>query len=289
MKTAAAESVRAKKALLHESLKRHGRILLGFSGGKDSFFLLHQATLALGEANVSAYFVNTPFIGEAARARVAYFRGKFPFPLRQIDIDLLRDGRMRRNPKQRCYLCKQKLFGALKKEARRQGIGTVADGGTASDLLEHRPGRRALEKLGVVSPLKDAGFSAAEIVGELKKLGVEDYFLTSSTCLATRFPYEHALEEGRIAAIGQVENYLVGKGIYPLRVRYMADGVRIEAGEGHMARLLDLKQDLLEFCRSRSFKFVTLDLGGLQSGSWDQPASRPRQKYEKRDAGSGRH
>ena len=276
MKASAAGSVHQKKALLRDSLKRHGRILLGFSGGKDSFFLLRQATLALGEANVSAYFVNTPFIGEGARARVAYFREKFPFPLHEIDIDLLRDDRMRQNPRQRCYLCKQRLFGALKKEARRQGIGTVADGSTVSDLLEHRPGRRALEKLGVVSPLKDAGFTGAEIIGELKKLGVEDYFLTSSTCLATRFPYDHALDPGRIAAIGQVENYLAGRGVYPLRVRYIADGVRVEAGEGHMGRVLEIKGDLLEFCRSRGFKFVTLDLGGLKSGSWDDLPALPR-------------
>jgi pyridinium-3,5-biscarboxylic acid mononucleotide sulfurtransferase len=271
MKAGAPGSIRDKKALLHERLKRQGRILLGFSGGKDSFFLLRQATLALGEANVSAYFVNTPFIGEAARARVAYFKKKFPFPLREIDIDLLRDARMRQNPRQRCFLCKQRMFGALKKEAKRLGIGMVADGTTVSDLQEHRPGRRALEKLGIVSPLQEAGFSGDEIIGELKKLGVDDYFLTSSTCLATRFPYEITLETGLIAAIGQVEHYLIGRGIQPLRVRYIPDGVRIETGEANMRKVLAMKKDLLAFCRSRNFRFVTLDLGGFRSGSWDDP------------------
>jgi len=269
MKARAPGNIREKKALLHERLKRQGRILLGFSGGKDSFFLLHQATLALGEANVSAYFVNTPFIGEAARARVAYFRKKFPFPLREIDIDLLRDARMRQNPRQRCFLCKQRMFGALKKEAKRQGIGMVADGTTVSDLQEHRPGRRALEKLGIISPLQEAGFTGAEIVGELKKLGVDDYFLTSSTCLATRFPYELTLEAGLITAIGEVEHFLIGRGIHPLRVRYIPDGVRIETGEAGMAKVLALKKDLLAFCRARNFTFVTLDLGGIKSGAWD--------------------
>lgn len=271
MKARSPVSIREKKALLHERLRRQGRILLGFSGGKDSFFLLHQATLALGEANVSAYFVNTPFIGEAARARVAYFRNKFPFPLREIDLDLLSDARMRQNPRQRCFLCKQRMFGALKKEAKRQGIGMVADGTTVSDLQEHRPGRRALQKLGVVSPLQEAGFSGAEIIGELKKLGVDDYFLTSSTCLATRFPYELALDAGRIAAIGAVEHYLIGRGIQPLRVRYIPDGVRVETGEANMRKVLALKKDLLAYCRARNFKFVTLDLGGIKSGSWDEP------------------
>jgi len=269
MKAGAKLTVREKKALLHERLKRQGRILLGFSGGKDSFYLLRQAGLALGEANVSAFFVNTPFIGEAARARVDYFRKKFPFSLREIDIDLLHDARLRQNPRQRCFLCKQRMFGVLKKEAKRQGIGMVADGTTASDLHEHRPGRRALDKLGIASPLQEAGFTSDEIIGELKKLGVEDYFLTSSTCLATRFPYELPLDAGRIAAIGQVENFLIGRGVFPLRVRYMAEGVRVETGETQMSNVLALKKELLEFCRSRNFKFITLDLGGMQSGCWD--------------------
>jgi len=161
------------------------------------------------------------------------------------------------------------MFGVLKKEAKRQGIGMVADGTTASDLHEHRPGRRALDKLGIASPLQEAGFTSDEIIGELKKLGVEDYFLTSSTCLATRFPYELPLDAGRIAAIGQVENFLIGRGVFPLRVRYMAEGVRVETGETQMSNVLALKKELLEFCRSRNFKFITLDLGGMQSGCWD--------------------
>jgi len=269
MKVVAPVSIREKKALLHERLKRQGRILLGFSGGKDSFFLLRQATLALGEANVSVFFVNTPFSGEAARARVAYFKKKFPFPLREITIDLLHDARMRQNPRQRCFLCKQRMFGVLKKEAKRQGIEMVADGTTVSDMQEHRPGHRALEKLGIASPLKEAGFTGDEIIGELKKLGVDDYFLTSSTCLATRFPSELPLDAGQIAAFGQVEHLLIGRGIYPLRVRYMADGVRVETSETNVSKVLALRKELLEFCRSRNFKFVTLDLGGIKSGSWD--------------------
>ena len=262
-------TVRGKKARLREDLKRQGRVLLAFSGGKDSFFLLREACRALGKANVFAYFVTTPFTGGAALDRVVYFQKMLHFRIRRIHVDLFQDARLRRNPKQRCYLCKQRMFAALKKEARRLGIATVADGTTTSDLDEHRPGRRALEKLSIASPLRDAGFSGGEIVRELKRLGVKKAFLAPSTCLATRFPYDLPLDARRISAIGQVEHYLAARGITPLRVRYMADGVRIETSEANFKMMLALKDVLLSFCRAKKLKFVTLDLGGIKSGPWD--------------------
>lgn len=267
--TMTARNVRDKKALLRERLKRQGNLLLAFSGGKDSFFLLQSAREALGAANVFAYFVHTPFTGEAARERVAYFQKKFKLNLREIHVDMFKDLRMRQNPRNRCFLCKRQMFTVLKKEARRFGIAMVADGTTVSDLSENRPGRLALEKLGIASPLKDAGFSGPEIAAELKKQGIKDYFLTSSTCLATRFPYDLTLNAGQIGAIGRMEHDLIKLGIYPLRVRAMTDGVRIETTEANFQKIIALKNDLLALGKAHHFKFVTLDLGGIKSGSWD--------------------
>ena len=271
MKEKTSRNVREKKALLREGLKRQGSMLLAFSGGKDSFFLLQAALEALGAANVLAYFVNTPFTGEAARERVAYFQRRLPFTLREIHLNLFKDIRVLRNSRQRCFLCKKSMFTALKKEAKRFGIPMVADGTTVSDLSEHRPGRLALEKLDIASPLKDAGFTGPEIIAELKKQGVKEYFLTSSTCLATRFPYDLALNAGQISAIGRVEYELLQRGIYPLRVRYMTDGVRIETSEANFHKLIALKDDLLALGKLHHFQFVTLDLGGIKSGTWDEP------------------
>jgi uncharacterized protein len=273
-----ARADRRKKERLRDILLRSGRILVAFSGGKDSFFLLREAVAALGKDNVAARFVTTPFLGEAARARVDYFRHRVPLAVRELPLDLLAGARLRRNPRQRCYLCKLRMFTALKKEAARLGIATVADGSTVSDQAEHRPGRRALEKLAVASPLREAGFTSSEIVGELARSGIEKFYLTSSTCLATRFPYGHRLDPGEIRALGQVEHFLAGRGVYPLRVRFIPDGVRIECGEKQLRRVLALKEELLTFCRGRGLRFVTVDLGGITSGPWDDPAPRPRPK-----------
>jgi uncharacterized protein len=281
MKASPAGLVHQKKLRLHEILARSGRILVAFSGGKDSFFLLREAVAALGKDNVAACFVTTPFLGEAARARVDYFRQRVPAAVRELPLDLLAGPPLRRNPRQRCYLCKLRMFSALKQEAGRLSIATVADGSTVSDQAEHRPGRRALAKLAVASPLREAGFTASEIVAELARSGIEKFYLTSSTCLATRFPYGHRLDPGEIRTIGQVEHFLAGRGVFPLRVRFIPDGVRIECGETQLRRLLDLKNELLTFCCERGLRFVTVDLGGIKSGPWDGAPPIPKAKAGK--------
>ncbi len=281
MSASAAGQLRAKKERLRQWLRGHGRLLVAFSGGKDSFFLLREAILALGKANVIACFVNTPFTSKASRERIAYFQGLLPFSLREIRLDLLADARLRRNPRQRCYLCKRRMFTALKREAKRFGIATVADGSTRSDLREHRPGRVALKLLAIASPLRAAGFTGDEIAAELKKLGVAACFLASSTCLATRFPYDFPLDRKQIAAIGLLEHYLAKRGIFPLRVRHIPDGIRVETSEANFKKMLALKRGLLDICRDRDLQFVTLDLGGIRSGPWDKPKAEVIKKKAK--------
>jgi pyridinium-3,5-biscarboxylic acid mononucleotide sulfurtransferase len=259
-----------KKALLREQLKAYGRLLVAFSGGKDSFFLLQAAIETLGVANVFPYFVSTPFTLTAARERVDYFQKMFSLHVNEIRIDFLKDARLRKNSRQRCFYCKKKMFGALKKEARKLGVKIIADGTTVSDLAEHRPGRLALEKLAIQSPLRDAGFTTAEIIAQLKKKGVSEYFLTSSTCLATRFPYDFSLQPQLIQAIGRIEHHLIQSGIYPVRVRHLTAGIRIETSPANFRKLIAMRDELIAVCRAAGFKFVTLDLAGIKSGSWDE-------------------
>jgi uncharacterized protein len=265
-----AANITEKKALLRARLKTYGRLLVAFSGGKDSFFLLQTAVETLGAANVFPYFVITPFTLAASRERVAYFQEKFSLHLHEISIDFLKDARLRQNPRQRCFICKIKMFGALKKEARKLAVKIIADGTTVSDLAEHRPGRRALEKLAIQSPLREAGFTTTEIIAQLKKKGVAEYFLTSSTCLATRFPYDFSLNPRIIQAIGRVEHYLIRHGIYPVRVRHLTNGIRIETPPANFNKLIAMRDELIVVCREAGFKFVTLDLAGIKSGSWDE-------------------
>ncbi len=262
-----------KKDALRAVLKRSGRLLVAFSGGKDSYFLARQAAQALAAGAVAVCHVRTRLGGGLAAERLAFFASRLGQPLRLVRLDLLADPRLRDNPRNRCYLCKRLMFAALKREAKRLGLAAVADGSTRSDRSEHRPGRRALQELGVLSPLRDAGITSAEIAAELQREGVPADCTESTTCLATRFPYGERLELKRMRALDRVERFLSARGVHPLRARHIPGGVRIEADPGHWQALLAMKDELCAFCRKRGFLFVTLDLGGLRSGPWDRKKS----------------
>ena len=258
-----------KMKSLQNQLQRYGRVLIAFSGGKDSFFLLQTAVTALGKANVYPYFVRTSFVSSGGRQRVDRLKKMLGIPVREIILDYLKDRNLARNPRQRCYLCKLKMFRALRREAKRLGVAWIMDGSTVSDLNEYRPGRKALEKLEIVSPLKDAGICSEEIVARLRAAEVPEPFLVPSTCLATRFPYGHPLRPDELTRLSLIENFLSTKGIYPLRARFIPDGVRIETTAKNFPLLLASRTPLLKYCERLKMKFVTLDIGGLKRGAWD--------------------
>ena len=100
-------------------------------------------------------------------------------------------------------------------------------------------------------------------------MGIKEYFLTSSTCLATRFPYQHQLTENEIRRFDEIEMFLTDMGIFPVRIRYMPEGIRIETTNKHFRTIISRRFEILDFCQARGMKFVTLDIGGFKSGTWD--------------------
>ena len=259
-----------KQARLDAALERCGSLLVAFSGGKDSFYLARRAAAVLGGEKVVVCHARTQFTGAQAAERVRRLGGRLGLPLRVLRLDLLAEPGLRDNPRKRCYLCKRIMFTALQKEARRRGIAAVADGTTRTDQDAHRPGRRALEELGALSPLRDAGITSEEIAAELKGEGIPPLLVESSTCLATRFPYGERLLRPRMLVLDRVERFLAKRGVHPARARYIPDGTRIEAESRHWRALVAMKEELLAFCRRQGLLFVALDLGGLQSGPWDK-------------------
>jgi pyridinium-3,5-biscarboxylic acid mononucleotide sulfurtransferase len=259
-----------KVAELKAGLQQFEKVLVAFSGGKDSFFLLKLALETLGKEKVAACHVKSGFSSRNDQKRVDYFSRQLDFHLGQVEIDLSREKRILGNPRERCYFCKKKIFTALQKKAQTLGIRTILDGTTFSDLNQFRPGLKALEELGILSPLRDAGFTSAEIIAYLQEsLGIEDYYLTSSACLATRFPYDMNLEEDRLRLFDQLENFLVESGVFPVKVRYIPEGIRIETPEQRFPQVLALRHQLMDLCKPKGLKLITLDLEGIKSGFWD--------------------
>lgn len=264
------EELNKKTQHLKEQLKSLGKVLVAFSGGKDSFFLLKIAIETLGKENVSVFFVKTGFSSLNDEKRIDYFSKKLDFPMKRIYIDISEEQRIMANSKDRCYFCKKKLFKVLKAEASSLSIVSVLDGTTYSDKDEYRPGLKAIEELGIISPLQEAKIISTEIVSYLREtLNIEEYYLTSSTCLATRFPYNFALSERILKTFDEIEVYFVEQGIYPVKIRFIEDGIRIEASENNFHKIFEIKEDILEFCKKKGIKFVTLDIEGIKTGVWD--------------------
>jgi uncharacterized protein len=252
------------------ALKKHKKVLVAFSGGKDSFFLLKIAVETLGKENAAACFVTTGFTTTNDRKRVEYFSQRLDFNLEKIAIDISKEKKIMANPKDRCYYCKKKIFSTLKKKAGQLNIDAVLDGTTYSDLREYRPGLKAIEELSILSPLRDARISSPEIVAYLENNeNIDDYYLTSSTCLATRFPYDLQLNEKMLDVFDQIETYLVEQKIYPIKIRFIQDGVRIETSPRHFPGIIEKRGEIIRFCKNKGLKFITLDLEGIKTGVWD--------------------
>lgn len=258
----------------YDNLKNYIKILkkvvVAFSGGKDSFFLLKLAVETIGKENVIAFFVETDLLCANDKKRVDYFGKLLDFNLKSISIDVTGEERIMSNPVDRCYFCKTKIFSTLKGEAAKMGIDKVLDGTTYSDLDEYRPGLKAIEELKILSPLKEANITSAEVVAFLANIpGIEEYFLTSSTCLATRFPYNYPLTKDILKTFAAIETYFVESGIYPVKIRFIEEGIRIETTEKHFAQILKKKMEIINLCKEKGLKFITLDIEGLKSGAWD--------------------
>ena len=254
---------------LKAALKALKSAAIAFSGGKDSFFLLKMAVETLGEDQVTALFVKTLFTTKNDRRRVKYFQGKLTFNFKEITINLAHHASILKNPKDRCYHCKQKIFSTLYGQASQLGLPHLLDGTTHTDLDEYRPGLKALQELQVYSPLLEAQITAAEITHYLKESGVDNYFLTSSTCLATRFPYGFELNEELLLKYDELEYLLVDLGIFPIKVRYIPEGIRLETSIHNFNKVLEARTNIIEVCKKLGFKFITLDLDGIKTGVWD--------------------
>jgi len=264
---------------LKDILSGYRDVAVAFSGGKDSYLVLDLALRVLGGAHVTAFFVETLFTAEADRQRLAYFQSRLDFRLEVVELEFDGRGVILSNPMDRCYHCKHRIFSTLLSRAREMGIPVLLDGTTHSDLDRYRPGLRALRQLEVVSPLELAGIDENDIQIYLHQVepSIDPYYLTSSSCLATRFPYDTPLTGEALRKVDAIESYIVSRGIYPVRARYIDGALRIEIPATQFQALLDIRGPLVDLCKRHGVPFVSLDLEGIRSGIWDPD---PKSKKE---------
>lgn len=258
-----------KEKVLEERLRRMGSVLIAFSGGVDSSYLLHVAHRVLGEA-AEAVTMRLATVPAREGKEAADFCREHGIRQRVLSADQLSIPGFSGNPPDRCYLCKRFLFQNLKKLAAQDGFSFVADGTNADDTKGYRPGLAALSELSIVSPLCEAGLSKAEIRELSRRAGLATADRPSFACMATRFPYGAQLSVEGLSRVEAAEDFLFAHGFTQFRVRVHGDIARIEVPEADLARLLELRRETVRRFSEIGFLYVTMDLAGFRSGSMDE-------------------
>jgi uncharacterized protein len=255
-----------KLELLKDNLKVYGKLCIAYSGGVDSAFLLSVAHSVLGE-NVLAVLIDSPVLARRDRKEAVDLVEKTGTKYEILKGNPFVSAEFSENNRMRCYYCKKHNFQLILKEARLNGIETVADGQNADDAQsEHRPGAIAAKELGVVSPLNDCGFTKEDIRFYSKQLGLPTWDKPSNACLATRLPYGFEITEDRLAIVEAAEETLRGRGMEGCRVRWHDTIARIEAPHCFFDTIINTRA-ITEEIKALGFKYVVLDLEGFRSGS----------------------
>jgi uncharacterized protein len=259
---------------LKEQLKQMEKAIVAYSGGVDSTFLLKTATLS-GMRDIIAVTASS----ESLPAEELSFAREMTSLLNirhiVISTEELKDENFSNNPPERCYYCKKELFSKLREIADREGIEYILDGTNADDMNDWRPGVKAAREFGVVSPLRDAGLTKAEIRELSQSLGLKTWDKPATPCLASRFPYGQRITRDAIERVSRAEGFIKGLGIRDLRVRTHGEIARIEVPVNEFATLMDdgVRKAIVDFLKSLGYIYITLDLQGLRSGSLNEVLS----------------
>lgn len=259
-----------KEARLEELIARHKRVLVAFSGGVDSTYLANK-TFALLGSDMLAVTIRSPFIPQREVAEAVKLAEQLGFPHNIIETGLLSNPDFINNSKDRCYVCKKTLFSYLLQFANAVGYDAVFDGSNADDGFMFRPGRKALDELRIMSPLKDSNLNKDEIRELSQKDGLPTYNKPAYACLASRFPYDTKLSEESLSRVEKAEDILFELGFIGHRVRDHFPLARLEL-RNHSERLLDnpeVKSEVISGLKKLGYNFITLDIEGYRTGCYD--------------------
>jgi pyridinium-3,5-biscarboxylic acid mononucleotide sulfurtransferase len=265
------DTIHGKYQVLKEYIMNLKGLTVAFSGGVDSTFLLYTAHAVLGDSVIAVTARSLSFpkreLDEAAAFTKAHGIAHIIVDSEELEIEGFSN-----NPVNRCYLCKTELFTKIKAIAVEKGISSVAEASNIDDNGDYRPGLQAVAELGILSPLRTANFTKAEIRELSKELGLPTWNKQSFACLSSRFPYGEKITPNRLKKIDQAEQFLLDLGFHQLRVRFHGNLARIETDENGFAAMLDsaarLKVDA--YFRTLGFTYVTLDLKGYRTGSMNE-------------------
>ena len=260
---------RSKTDKLRDIIRTRPKAVVAFSGGVDSSLLLKVCRDVLGPKNVTAVTgVSQTYTPEERRTARRFARG---LGVRHvlIETDELSCAAFAANPADRCYHCKRELFGKIGDLAAGLGLDAFYDASNIDDLADYRPGRRATEELGVVSPLVLAGFTKKDVRALSKRLGLLSWDKPANPCLASRVPYGTPITLEALEMIRAGEKIIRGLGFPVVRLRHHGELARIEVPAGDIPRLLKpaVARRVAAKLKSVGYFWIAVDVEGYRMGS----------------------
>lgn len=256
---------------LKGNIKNSDGMIIAFSGGVDSTFLLRIASQMLGDKVVAVTARSSTYPEREYLEAVAYAE-KFNvkhiiIESEELDVEGFAD-----NPPNRCYLCKHELFTKIRSLAETMGIATIADGTNSDDAADYRPGMLAKSELGVISPLEVATMTKADIRELSKALNLPTWDKPAFACLSSRFPYGTRITREALNKVDLAEQYLLDFGFRQVRVRHYGDLARIEVGLEERNRFYSdaVMTQIHDAFVKIGYRYVTLDLLGYRTGSMNE-------------------
>jgi len=271
IKIGQATTAEQKELFLRSLMREMNSVLVAYSGGVDSSYLALIATQELTE-NALCVTGISPSVSDAQQKQAKQIAEDFNFNHVTIETAELENPDYKSNPTNRCYFCKDELYGKLRPIAGESNIEFILDGANADDVGDYRPGRKAAEENGVRSPLIEAGLTKDEIRKLSRRQNLPTWDEPASPCLSSRIAYGLPVTIARLSKIERGEEFMRSLGFREFRVRVHDELVRIEIAPAEMERALnpETTEKLASKFRKLGFKYVTIDLHGFRSGAMNE-------------------
>lgn len=257
---------------LKDILSDMKKVVVAYSGGVDSSFLLKVAADTLGSVNVRAVLAISPTYPSRE-----YEKAMETASAIGIDVDIIstketEDPKFKNNPIDRCYFCKHELFTKIAGYIDSGDFINMIDGSNMDDLSDHRPGKKALREKQVRSPLQEAGLTKSEIRQLSRELGLKTWNKDALACLSSRFPYGESIDLQKLQMVDEAENFLSDLGFTNIRARHEKNTLRIEITPSQIQRFADdsLRLTIVSRMKELGYHYVSIDLEGYRQGSLNE-------------------